>query len=267
MCRKCPIHAIILVAMIWVIAGCAQHAKAPITQQSGAHREPVTVHRGTDHRTTTKPIQRPIVHIVQVGDTLYSIAWRFRLDYRRLSRWNRISNPDVIYVGQRLRLNAASNKPYSADGTAAVAKPKKRVVSGVGKQRTLKRNKKSGPARIRWFWPAAGPVQAASSALGTKGIEILGTRGTPIRAAAGGTVVYSGSGLRGYGQLIIVKHSEEFLSAYAHSERLLVVEGGNVKAGQQIAEMGDSDAKRVMLHFEIRRDGKAVEPLDYLPRR
>jgi lipoprotein NlpD len=121
--------------------------------------------------------------------------------------------------------------------------------------------------RISWAWPATGDVRPASSALGSKGIEIFGQRGQPVTAAAGGKVVYSGSGLRGYGRLIIVKHSEEFLSAYAHNERLLVAEGTTVKPGEQIAEMGDSEAKRVMLHFEIRRDGKAVEPLKLLPRR
>ncbi|MDA0823392.1 MAG: peptidoglycan DD-metalloendopeptidase family protein [Proteobacteria bacterium] len=121
--------------------------------------------------------------------------------------------------------------------------------------------------RLAWMWPTSGTVQSASSALGTKGIEILGKTGQPVVAAASGTVVYSGSGLRGYGQLIIVKHNEEFLSAYAHNDKLIVSEGVAVKQGQKIAEMGNSDAKRVMLHFEIRRDGKAVEPLQYLPSR
>lgn len=121
--------------------------------------------------------------------------------------------------------------------------------------------------RLSWRWPARGEVQAASSALGSKGIEILGRRADPVVAAASGTVVYSGSGLRGYGRLIIIQHNEDYLSAYAHNDKLLVNEGATVKSGQRIADMGDSDAKRVMLHFEIRKDGKAVKPLQYLPRR
>jgi len=121
-------------------------------------------------------------------------------------------------------------------------------------------------SRLSWTWPAKGSVRPAVSALGTKGIEILGRRGQTVKSAAGGQVVYSGSGLRGYGRLIIVKHNEQFLSAYAHNERLLVTEGATVKSGESIAEMGDSEAKTVMLHFEIRRDGKAVEPLKFLPR-
>jgi lipoprotein NlpD len=121
---------------------------------------------------------------------------------------------------------------------------------------------------LKWTWPATGGVKTAASPLiGNRGLEIRGKRGDPVRAAADGQVVYSGSGLRGYGQLIIIKHNDIFLSAYAHNEKLLAAEGANVKAGQEIAEMGDSETKDVMLHFEIRRDGKAVEPLKYLPQR
>ena len=120
--------------------------------------------------------------------------------------------------------------------------------------------------KLSWRWPAKGKVQKARSALGSKGIEILGSRGSDVLAAANGKVVYSGDGLRGYGQLLIIKHNDVFLSAYAHNEKLLVKEGAAVRRGQRIALMGNSGTKRVMLHFEIRRNGKAVEPLNFLPR-
>jgi len=208
---------------------------------------------------------RPASYEVRKGDTLHSIAWRFSIDYRNLAKWNALKDPNKIYVGQKLRLSAPAVKPSPSKQTLKkeYELPTKRQPAPSSKTAVAAAPEKP----IVWLWPANGEVQSASSALGTKGIEILGRRGQEIRAAAGGKVVYSGSGLRGYGRLIIVKHSEEYLSAYAHNERLLVGEGAIVKSGQQIAEMGDSDAKRVMLHFEIRRDGKAVEPLKLLPRR
>jgi lipoprotein NlpD len=118
-----------------------------------------------------------------------------------------------------------------------------------------------------WVWPADGKAQRAVSATGSIGLEIKGTRGQPIRAASDGQVVYAGNGLRGYGQLLIVKHDENFLSAYAHNDKLLVSEGQRIEIGQPIALMGDTEADEVMLHFEIRKGGKAVEPLQYLPQR
>jgi len=118
-----------------------------------------------------------------------------------------------------------------------------------------------------WLWPAEGTLAGRFGAAGGKGIDIAGTRNSPVKAVAPGKVVYSGSGLRGYGQLLIVKHSGEFLSAYAHNETILVKEGDTVAAGQKIAMMGDSDADRVKLHFEIRRYGKPLDPLNYLPER
>lgn len=118
-----------------------------------------------------------------------------------------------------------------------------------------------------WLWPAEGVLAGRFGAAGGKGIDIVGTRNSPVKAVASGKVVYSGSGLRGYGQLLIVKHSGEFLSAYAHNETILVKEGDTVTAGQKIARMGDTDTDRVKLHFEIRRYGKPLDPLNYLPER
>jgi lipoprotein NlpD len=127
----------------------------------------------------------------------------------------------------------------------------------------------SGAARtvggIAWQWPAQGRVESADSVLGERGINIFGARGQSVRAAAAGRIVYSGSGLVGYGKLIIIEHNDTYLSAYAHNDKLLVAEGARVVGGQQIAEMGSTGARQVMLHFEIRRGGKPVPPLEFLP--
>ncbi len=243
------------------LCGCVNNAVAPITNKSSAKQRSVTLQRAGDPQKRPTD-SRPATYKVRSGDTLYSIAWRFGVDFRKLATWNRLSNPNLIRVGQGLRLHAprAQPRPPTARTNPRTPPTKPKLIKPSPAVKLTSRP-------IKWSWPADGTVKPATSALGTKGIEIFGQRGKPVKAAAGGSVVYSGSGLRGYGALIIVKHNEDFLSAYAHNDQLLVTEGTTVKSGQQIAMMGDSDAKRVMLHFEIRRDGKAVEPLKYLPRR
>ena len=248
---------------VLALCGCVNNAIAPIANKSAARPEPVTIHSASTSQKTQR-LTRPAFHTVQRGDTLYSVAWGFGIDFRNLTKWNRLSNPNLIKVGQRLRLSAPPGQSNQASGTGRVKIP---ALTNPSKQLKPPPITKASSRPIKWSWPADGSVKTASAALGTKGIEIFGQRGKPVKAAADGTVVYSGSGLRGYGALIIVKHGEAFLSAYAHNDQLLVVEGATVKSGQEIAKMGDSDAKRVMLHFEIRRDGKAVEPLKYLPKR
>lgn len=156
--------------------------------------------------------------------------------------------------------------PEPSAQTVAVAKPAPASPPAVA-QNTSAPDIASSTTVESWLWPAEGTLAGNFGAAGGKGIDIVGTRNSPIKAVAPGKVVYSGTGLRGYGQLLIVKHAGEFLSAYAHNESILVKEGDTVTAGQKIAMMGDSDADRVKLHFEIRRYGKPLDPLNYLPER
>lgn len=277
-----------LVLIAAVLAGCGGSSVAPVESVSRAP-------------TTKKKAKRPAAHTVRRGETLYSIAWRYGFDYRTLAAWNAIGEPYTIYPGQRLRLmrptrtssttTAGHRPPASASGggkapestsgssqksARAPATPEKSAPQRSGKKTTasaggLKKSGKgaakgeSGPVK-RWHWPARGRVVTSFSKSGGKGIDIAGKLGQPILAASDGRVVYSGSGLIGYGQLIIVKHNKRYLSAYAHNNKILVKEGDAVTGGQRIAEMGRSGSNRALLHFEIRKDGKPIDPIRYLPK-
>lgn len=217
-------------------------------------------------------------HWVSNGETLYSIAWRYDIDHRKLAQHNGISPPFTIYPGQTLRLDvhnaAAPAQPTRrAEPTKTAQKPQATKPSSRSKNKTQEAKPSSAPKLISgnpdWRWPVRGRV---ISAFGTstglnQGIDIDGNMGDSVRAAAPGQVVYAGSGLRGYGNLVIIKHNDTFLSAYAHNRSLRVSEGDAVKAGEVIAEMGSSGTDSVRLHFEIRRDGKPVDPIGYLPKR
>lgn len=221
-------------------------------------------------------------HVVARGETLYSIAWRYGMNHRELAAANGIGSSYRIYPGQRLNLDlsrraqttTAPAAPVNPPATAARTTPP----TPASKPPRLKNQTPAataapvpslGPDPKTWHWPVKGPLLASFQSNGglNKGIDIGGKLGEPVVAAASGEVVYSGSGLRGYGKLIIVKHSEKYLSAYAHNSKLLVDEGDVVKAGQPIAELGSSGTDRVKLHFEIRYDGKPVNPQKYLPPR
>ncbi|NNM01078.1 MAG: peptidoglycan DD-metalloendopeptidase family protein [Gammaproteobacteria bacterium] len=245
--------------MLLFLAGCGSTARAPIQGKAIPGESAASVSRGgtpvVRAREGSGTVPAPDTYRVRAGDTLHAISWRFGIDYRDLVSWNRLSDPDRIYVGQRLRLKAPPARKRAEVTVPSRSKP------------APARKKSQATTVAGWRWPAKGRVETASSVLGSKGIRILGRRGETVSAAASGRVVYSGSGLRGYGQLIIIKHSDQFLSAYAHNQKLFAPEGASVRAGQRIAEMGDTDAKQVMLHFEIRRDGKPVDPLQYLPKR
>lgn len=186
---------------------------------------------------------------VRRGDTLYSIAWAYGLDYRALAAANSLSAPYRINPGQMIRVRGVSKRRSYAE--------RQRLI--------IVRNKT--PVKS-WRWPARGKVigRYSRKLSGNKGINIAGRYAEPVRAAAGGRVVYSGDGVRGYGNLIIVKHNNSYLSAYAYNKRNLVRVGQTVRQGQVIAQMGRTNAGRVMLHFEIRRNGRPINPLTRLGR-
>ena len=190
-------------------------------------------------------------HIVRKGETLFSIAWRYGKTTDELARWNRLGDGSLIYPGQVLRLTAPGN---AAAARTTAAKPLPSIPT------------QAPPA---WAWPTSGRINVVfggKPGTGT-GVLINGKAGQPVYAAASGSVVYAGSALIGYGQLIILKHNDTYLSAYGYNASLLVKEGQSIKKGQQIATMGEGPERKPRLHFEIRRNGKPVDPKKFLPAR
>lgn len=211
------------------------------------------------------PVYSPIggqTYKVKKGDTLYSIAFRYGLDYKSVARINGIAYPYVIYPNQVIRLRGSVRQPEKDSGPVAV-KPAGKVVKPAADTSNL-------PAQVgSWRWPLEGRVIQGFSVKNpiNKGIDIAGQRGDKVVAAADGVVVYAGGNLRGYGKLVIIKHSDNYLSAYGNNRSLLVKEGDKVRAGKTIARVGSSASDQEMLHFEIRRDGKPEDPMKYLPPR
>jgi len=220
-------------------------------------------------------------HRVVKGETLFSIAWNYGVDMKKLAEFNGIKPPYTIYPGQQIRLDIrATGKVVSSESFSTKAK-NGRTGEAIDKPQAVIRSKKRSGAEglsynndnfqgsPKWQWPSSGrliaPFQGDSGL--NKGIDLSGKLGEPVLAAASGRVVYAGSGLSGYGKLLIIKHNETFLSAYAHNDEISVKEGDLVKAGQRIADMGSSGTDRVKLHFEIRSEGSPVDPLKYLPKR
>lgn len=206
----------------------------------------------------------PGFYRVERGDTLYKIARDNRTSVQNIVRWNQMANPDAIEVDQVLRVapppgtTTASTPSTTGTGSAGRARPTPSApVESAVKPATS----------IALIWPAAGNVVRSFDGSKSKGIDIANAPGTPVIAAAPGVVVYAGNGLRGYGNLIILKHNADYLTAYAHNRALLVKEGQSVTQGQSIAEMGNSDSDRVALHFELRYGGRSIDPSRYLPAR
>jgi lipoprotein NlpD len=258
--------ALLLVAVAGSLAGCA---KTRVMREGSYAR----------HGGATSAPKYGATTTVQRGDTLYGIAFRNGLDFRDVAAWNGIGPPYTIHPGQRLRLYPESGGARRA-GQAEARRP-----SGASVASPARPPAAAGPATrpppgpaaqpppvasgLAWRWPADGELvgRFVAGEPTKQGIDIAGRAGDPVRAAADGVVVYSGSGLVGYGELVIVKHNDAWLSAYGHNRARKVNEGQLVQAGQQIAEMGRSGAARDMLHFEIRYNGKPVDPLRHLPRR
>ena len=215
-------------------------------------------------------------HIVRRGETLFSISWLYSRDYKELASTNGIKEPYTIYPGQTLSLAVAQRSQPKAVVPPPEKPAPKPVQQVAQKQQTVKKQPENSSSKTApvisssgWNWPAEGRVISGYSVRVpvNQGIDIGGNLGDPVRAAADGEVVYAGSELSGYGRLIILKHNSSYLSAYAHNRELFVREGNSVKAGQKIAEIGSTGTTEPKLHFEIRRDGKPVDPMGYLPKR
>jgi len=269
-----------------VLSGCAnKNRPAPVEDRSpNAAKAPAKMIAGADNAG------KPGYYSVKSGDTLIRIGMDNGQSWRDIARWNNIENPNLIETGQVLRVTppeetgvvvrpvsstnvvtspapaSAASAPATATNTAAV-RPPASAASPPNSSTPANNlaNTDSVEETVSFQWPTRGNVLAGFDEVKNKGIDISGKAGDPVLAAADGKVVYAGSGLRGYGNLVILKHNNTYLTAYAHNQSLLVKEDQAIKRGQKIAEMGNSDADQVKLHFEIRRQGKPVDPAKYLP--
>jgi lipoprotein NlpD len=276
-----------------LLAGCTSSIqRPPVFERAEAQKNAARTNNSTPEKDW-----RPASYIVQKGDTLFSIAFNYGFDYHDLAQMNGIKDPSLISIGQRIVLfpNRAGpaapvvvkpidilvkdqprlvKLPYSAAAMASIDNIQKQTTPMVVAQAPQAASATASNDNadvseepvLGWSLPATGKlIGRFSESDRRKGIDIAGKLGQPIMASASGKVVYSGSGLRGYGKLIIIKHNNTFLSAYAHNDKILVKEGQSVTRGQKIALMGKTDAKQVELHFEVRRFGKPVDPAKYLP--
>lgn len=283
--------------MVWaalasavVLAACSsspQVNRAPVEDRSSASAKTPVVSAPVKPPPGIENAGKPGYYAVKPGDTLIRIGLENGQSHKDIARWNALENPNKIEVGQILRVvpptgpdALAVTKPVTSGNvtTTPIGTPSVPVPVPVpAKTASTPAPAASAPVAaapapaatgdddLAWIWPGKGAVVAEFDEAKNKGLDIAGTAGESVLAAADGKVVYAGAGLRGYGNLIILKHNNTYLTAYAHNQALLVKEDQTVKRGQKIAEMGNSDADRVKLHFEIRRQGKPVDPLKYLP--
>ena len=296
-----------LPVVLLVLSGCSSLSKptqrAPVEDRGSSVAQPASPAPAAIppaiEPATTKPVDanagRPGSYTVKPGDTLIRVGLDTGQNWRDIVRWNAIDNPNVIEVGQVLRVlppvpgsapvvasetgvvtrpvtsaPAATGTPLPPAAAASAAKPGTTVavappVAPVAPAPAAPAA--SGEDELAFIWPVSGTMINGFDEAKNKGVDLAGKVGDAVLAAADGKVVYAGAGLRGYGNLIILKHNNTFLTAYAHNQTLLVKEDQTVRKGQKVAEMGNSDADRVKLHFEIRRQGKPVDPTRYLPAR
>lgn len=254
----------VLLLLFSFLAGCSSHiVRAPVRD--------ITKHGGGDRSGPQGSYRGATTYAVEPGDTLTTIGWKTGLSNQQLMSRNNLRNANKISVGQVLNLkrNQSVRGTQYSDQASGNAKRRQQKLEYKKSKSYSKTYTETSKKIAGWAWPSSGKLikKFSSSSSGLQGIGIKSDRGSPIKAAADGKVVYAGSGLRGYGNLIIVKHNNDYLSAYAHNEKLLVKENQTVKKGQKIALMGDSGTHDVYLHFEIRYQGKSVNPLRYLPKK
>lgn len=270
--------------------------RAPVEDRGASSRMVTPDAAGSPTSAQRESESRTQSYVIQKGDTLYSIAFEHGLDYREVADLNNIKNPAAIQIGQQIQLSGADSGvaapastpvlatktqpkvaklPYSEQAVAQIENlqqqetPRVVVIATtpvVSKPATSIQNEDTGADdAVQWAMPVKGKlISGYSESANRKGVDIAGNKGQPVMASSAGKIVYSGSGLRGYGKLVIIKHNKTYLSAYAHNDKIIVKEGQSVTKGQKIAEMGNSDADQVKLHFEIRKFGKPVDPAKYL---
>ena len=284
----------VLVLAVLVLAGCASNTRSPAPvedRSSGRPGSPVVAAVVSPEPAKVLPgaenAGKPGYYTVKPGDTLIRVGLENGQNWKDLVKWNNLENPNIIEVGQTLRVlppgvdpNAASTKPITtakvetkpldakgapipASGAAATTAPSAPATVTTATAPAPR----DGDDDVNWAWPSSGPVVGGFEEGKVKGLQIGGRAGDPVLAAADGRVVYAGAGLRGYGNLVIIKHNNTYLTAYAHNQTLLVKDDQPVRKGQKIAEMGSTDADSVRLHFEIRRQGKPIDPAKLLPPR
>jgi len=295
-------HAIAIVLAALALSACSSTKyRAPVEERGGA-RSPATATAGSGGTAASAPAAgapevkplpgaenagKPGYYSVKPGDTMIRIGLETGQNWKDLIRWNNLDNPNVIEVGQVLRVvppgadpNAVATRGVTAAKVDVKPLDAPRPASGAtGAAVAPAASVPAAPAApppaaasrddddVNWQWPSNGQVLSGFDEARSKGLSIAGKAGDPVLAAADGRVVYAGSGLRGYGNLVILKHNNTFLTAYAHNQALLVKEDQNVRRGQKIAEMGSTDSDRVLLHFEIRKLGRPIDPAKLLPPR
>lgn len=278
-----------LVSLV-LLSACSGPAvrKAPVEDRGTSRSQPTTV---TPDAVSTKPLPgaenagKPGYYTVKPGDTLIRIGLDNGQSWKDIARWNMLDNPNVIEVGQVLRVispnavatdTGVTTRPVASSTVTAVPVPTPAASAASSPASAVTKPVTPTPVApvaaaaeddIAFIWPTSGSLISGFDEAKNKGLDLGGKTGDPVLAAADGRVVYAGAGLRGYGNLLILKHNNTYLTAYAHNQTLLVKEDQSVRKGQKIAEMGSSDTDRVKLHFEIRRQGKPVDPAKYLPNR
>lgn len=265
-----------VLALCMLAAGCAsQHQAAPVVDRTGRSTEAAAPAVAKETAATPRTVGES-EYEVKKGDTLYSIALEHGADYREVAQWNALEDPSKIRVGQVLRVRPPEGRGAQVSRVAISTPLESRSLDAPAAAKPAPAPPTPVPAKappqpvadgdaLKFVWPAKGKVIAAFEQTRGKGVDIDGRVGDPIVASAKGKVTYVGSGIRGLGKLLIIQHSDEYLTVYAHTSQILVKEQQVVERGQKIAEVGTSDAERPMLHFQIRKLGRPLDPKQFLP--